>query len=63
MRFIATIKWLDTNEIAEDMIFKIGDIEADDDDIFFYLKSEAEIESFKKKGVEEWIILSIEKVV
>jgi len=44
----ATIQWLDTYEINDDMILKIGDIEDDDDDIFFYLDSEKEIEEFQK---------------
>ena len=62
MRYKATIKWLDNGNIQDDMIIKIGDVEEDDDDIFFYLESENEIEHFKKKGIEEWIILSIEKL-
>ena len=44
MRYIATIKWLDNGDIQDDMILKIGDIDEDDDDIFFYLDSEREIE-------------------
>ena len=61
MRYIATIKWLDKQEIVDDMILKIGDIEEDDDDIFFYLEDEKEIESFKKEGSHEWVIINIEK--
>ena len=61
MRYIATIKWLDNQEIVDDMIFKIGDIEEDDDEIFFYLEDEKEIESFKKEGSHEWVIINIEK--
>ena len=61
MRYRATIKWLDTQEIVDDMILKIGDIEEDDDDIFFYLEDEKEIESFKKEGSHEWVIINIEK--
>ena len=61
MRYRATIKWLDNQEIVEDMILKIGDIEEDDDDIFFYLEDEKEIESFKKEGSHEWVIINIEK--
>tara|TARA_R110000772_G_scaffold186690_3_gene297864 strand:+ start:49 stop:237 length:189 start_codon:yes stop_codon:yes gene_type:complete len=59
MRFIATIEWLDNGDIQDDMILKIGDIEDDDDDIFFYLNSEREIEEFKKEGVHDWKILDI----
>ena len=61
MRFIATIKWLDNGNIQDDMILKIGDIEEDDDDIFFYLDSERELESFKKEGVHDWVILDVVK--
>ena len=61
MRYRATIKWLDNQEIVDDMILKIGDIEEDDDDIFFYLENEKEIESFKKEGSHEWVIINIEE--
>lgn len=56
----ATIKWVDTGDI-QDVTMKIGDISDNDDDIFFYLESESEIESFKKEGVHDWIILEINK--
>lgn len=59
MRFIATIKWLDNGNIQDNMILKIGDIEEDDDDIFFYLDSERELEEFKKEGVHDWVILDV----
>jgi hypothetical protein len=59
MRFIATIKWLDDGNIQDDMILKIGDIEEDDDDIFFYLDSERELEGFKKEGDHDWVILDV----
>ena len=60
-RFVATIKWLDNGSIQDDMILKIGDIGEDDDDIFFYLESEKEIESFKKEGSHEWVIINIKE--
>jgi len=60
-RYRATIKWLDTGDIQDDMILKIGDIGEDDDDIFFYLEDEGEIESFKKEGSHEWVIINIEE--
>ena len=47
--------------IQDDMILKVGDIEEDDDEIFFYLEDEKEIESFKKEGSHEWVIINIEK--
>jgi hypothetical protein len=59
MRFIATIKWLDNGNVQDDMILKIGDIEEDDDDIFFYLDSERELERFKKEGAHDWVILDV----
>ncbi len=43
------------------MILKIGNIEEDDDDIFFYLDSERELEEFKKEGVHDWVILDAVK--
>ena len=58
----ATIQWLDTYDVYDDMILKIGDVEDDDDDIFFYFDSEKEIEEFKKKGSQEWIILNINQI-
>lgn len=58
MRYVATIKWLDNGTIQEDMIFKVGDIEDDDDNIFFYLQSEDEINSLKTEGIEDFIIIS-----
>ena len=60
-RYRATIEWLDTGDIQDDMILKIGDIGEDDDDIFFYLEDEGEIESFKKEGSHEWVIINIEE--
>ena len=33
----------------------------DDDDIFFYLDSERELEEFKKEGVHDWVILDVVK--
>ena len=61
MRYNATIKWLDNGDIQDDMILKVGDIEEDDDEIFFYLEDEKEIECFKKEGAHEWVIINIEK--
>jgi len=61
-RFIATIQWLDNGNIQDDMIFKIGDISEDDDDVFFYLEDEKEIELFKKEGSHEWVIINIKEI-
>lgn len=58
-KYLADIKWLDNGYIQDDVIIKIGDVEDDDDDIFFYLESEDEIENFKKEGVHDWVILDI----
>ncbi len=59
-RYKAVIKWLDTGNI-DWVVLKIGDIGEDDDDIFFYLESEKEIESFKKEGSHEWVIIKIKE--
>ena len=59
-RYKAVIKWLDTGNI-DWVVLKIGDIAEDDDDIFFYLESEKEIESFKKEGSHEWVIINIKE--
>jgi hypothetical protein len=61
MKYIATIQWSDNGNIQDDMILKIGDVEDDDDDIFFYFESEAELESYKKEGMHEWVILDAYK--
>lgn len=61
MRYAATIMWVDTKETQDDVIFKVGDVEDDDDQIFFYLEDESEIENFKKEGVADFIILNIDK--
>ena len=59
-RYKAVIKWLDTGNIYW-VVLKIGDIAEDDDDIFFYLESEKQIESFKKEGSHEWVIIKIKE--
>ena len=59
-RYKAVIKWLDTGNI-DWVVLKIGDIAEDDDDIFFYLDSEKQIESFKKEGSHEWVIINIKE--
>lgn len=61
-RFIATIKWLDNGNIQDDMILKIGDIADDDDDVFFYLEDEKEIESFQNEGSHEWVIINLKEI-
>ena len=51
-----TIKWLDNKNI-ENVVVKIGDIEDNDDDIFFYFQSEEEMEQYKKEGINDFIII------
>ncbi len=63
MLYLGTIKWLDNGNIQDDMIFKIGEVGEDDDNIFFYFEDEAEIEEFKKEGAHEFIILDIGKII
>tara|TARA_R100000654_G_scaffold55736_3_gene82071 strand:+ start:911 stop:1099 length:189 start_codon:yes stop_codon:yes gene_type:complete len=60
MRYDATIKWLDNGNI-QDVVMKIGEVGWDDDDIFFYLEDEKEIEEFKKEGSHEWVLVNINK--
>ena len=60
MRYNATIRWLDNGNI-QDVVMKIGEVGWDDDDIFFYLEDEKEIEEFKKEGSHEWVLLNINK--
>jgi len=63
MRYVSTIKWLDNENVQDNMILKIGDIEDDDDDIFFYLESEDELKEYMLEGHHEWIILNVEKEI
>jgi len=63
MRYVSTIKWLDNENVQDDMILKIGDIEDDDDDIFFYLESEDELKQYMLEGHHEWIILNVKKEI
>jgi hypothetical protein len=63
MLYLGTIKWIDNGNIQDDMIFKIGEVGEDDDDIFFYFEDEAEIEEFKEHGAHDWILLDIGKII
>tara|TARA_R100000231_G_C5201000_1_gene127401 strand:+ start:220 stop:408 length:189 start_codon:yes stop_codon:yes gene_type:complete len=60
MRYNATIRWIDNGKI-QDVVMKIGEVGWDDDDIFFYLEDEKEIEEFKKEGSHEWVLININK--
>jgi hypothetical protein len=62
MKYNAKIKWTDDDETTQDVIIKVGDICEDDDEIFFYAESEAEIENLKTDGVNDFIVLSYEKI-
>lgn len=62
MKFTATIKWSDNGDIQDDMILKVGDIEDDDDDIFFYLESKGELDFYKIEGNHEWVILNYKEI-
>ena len=61
--YSASIRWRD-GEVCEGYIFKVGDIgEGDDDDnVFFTVESESEMESFKKEGVEDFVVLNYETI-
>ena len=57
--YIASIQWQDNKNIQDGMILKVGDIEEDDDQVFFYLEDDSEIEEYKKDGVHEWKIIDV----
>ena len=57
--YIASIQWQDNKNIQDGMILKVGDIEEDDDEVFFYLEDDSEIEEYKKDGVHEWKIIDV----
>ena len=60
--YSATIQWHDNKEIRDHMFIKIGDIEYDDDDIFFYMESEEELKEAYKDDFHEWKILECEQI-
>ena len=60
--YSATIQWHDNKEIRDHMFIKIGDIEYDDDDIFFYMESEEELKEAYKDDFHEWKILECERI-
>jgi len=58
--FNATIQWHDSKEIRDYMFIKIGNV--DDDDIFFYMESEEELQEAYKDDFDEWKILECEQI-
>ena len=58
----ATIQWHDNKEIRDHMFIKIGDIEYDDDDIFFYMNDEKQLKEAYKDDFHEWKILKCEQI-
>ena len=60
--YSATIQWHDNKEIRDHMFIKIGDIEYDDDDIFFYMESEEELKEAYKDDFHEWKILDCKQI-
>ena len=60
--YSATIQWHDNKEIRDHMFIKIGEIENDDDDIFFYMESEEELKEAYKDDFHEWKILECEQI-
>jgi hypothetical protein len=55
--FSATIRWGD-GEVCEGYIFKMGDVvESEDDNIFFYIQKESDMEAFMEEGVEDCVVL------
>jgi hypothetical protein len=59
MKYLAMIQFLDTGDIQE-VTLKVGDMEeGKDDDVFFFFDSDKDLESFRKEGVHDWVILSV----
>ena len=53
-----TVKWLDNNEVCDGYIISLTDFnEADDDRIFYYCDTIADLASLTKKGVEDFVII------
>ena len=50
------------DEYERSCFIKIGDIEYDDDDIFFYMESEEELKEAYKDDFHEWKILECEQI-
>ena len=62
MKYLATIQWLD-NESTDQVVIKAGDFEElDDDDVFYYVEDESDLKHLMKKGVEDFIIMSYNKL-
>ena len=67
---IASIKWLDDNEIVDGYYFSFGeepefneergDYGEEDDSIFFYCDGEAALRSYMSEGAADFIVLSYE---
>lgn len=62
MIYEATVQFLDDNSVIEGLLFKVGDADERDDDIFYYLDFEGQIKDFMKKGVEDFIVLNYEVI-
>ena len=60
--YSTTIQWHDNKSIEDDMLIKIGDIEEDDDNIFFYMENEEELKEAYKDDFHEWKILECEQI-
>ena len=60
--YSATIQWHDNKEIRDYMFIKIGDIEDDNDDIFFYMENEEELKEAYKDDFHEWKILECKQI-
>ena len=58
----ATIQWHDNKSIEDDMLIKIGAIEEDDDNIFFYIDNEQELKEAYRDDFDEWKILDCKQI-
>jgi hypothetical protein len=62
MRYLATIKWIDSKNI-QDVIITTEDYHEDDDDIFYYFKNELDIIEHKEENATDFIILDYSKEI
>lgn len=60
--FEATVKFIDNGDVVEGMIFKNGDFDENDDDVFYYIENDNDMDKLKENGVLDFVILSYEKL-
>ena len=61
--FLATIMFRDNGDIMEDVLFKNGDVGDDDDEIFFYVYNDNEMEELKSENtIQDFVVLEYKKI-